>query len=57
MSDRPYRPRRAVLYMPVTNAKALAKLPQLDCDAVIVDLEDAVAPDDKEAAREALRQG
>ena len=56
MSDRPYRPRRAVLYMPATNAKALAKLPQLDCDAVIVDLEDAVSPDDKEAAREALRQ-
>jgi citrate lyase subunit beta / citryl-CoA lyase len=55
MSDKPQRPRRAVLYVPASNAKALAKLASLECDAVIFDLEDAVAPDDKEAARDALR--
>lgn len=52
----PSRPRRSVLYVPASNAKALAKLPQLACDTVIFDLEDAVAPDEKQAAREALRQ-
>lgn len=48
-------PRRSVLYVPASNAKALAKLAELPVDAVIFDLEDAVAPDDKQAAREALR--
>lgn len=56
MTQRTQRPRRAVLYMPATNSKALAKLPQLACDAVIVDLEDAVSPADKASAREALRE-
>lgn len=51
---RPSRPRRSVLYVPATNAKALAKLPGLACDAAIIDLEDAVAPDAKVAARAAL---
>lgn len=49
------RPRRSVLYVPASNAKALAKLPELACDAVIFDLEDSVAPGEKQAAREALR--
>jgi citrate lyase subunit beta/citryl-CoA lyase len=48
------RPRRSVLYVPASNAKALAKLPSLPCDAAIIDLEDAVAPGDKIAAREGL---
>ncbi|HSN11996.1 MAG TPA: CoA ester lyase [Propionibacteriaceae bacterium] len=48
-----YRPRRSVLYLPASNARALAKARTLACDAVILDLEDAVAPDAKVAAREA----
>lgn len=50
----PYRPRRSVLYVPASNDKALAKIATLACDAVIIDLEDAVAPADKVAAREKL---
>lgn len=49
-----YRPRRSVLYVPASNDKALAKIAQLACDAIIIDLEDAVAPADKIAAREKL---
>ena len=45
------RPRRSVLYMPGSNAKALAKAASLPADALILDLEDSVAPDAKEAAR------
>lgn len=55
MTTRPFRPRRSVLYVPASNAKALSKLPGLACDAAIIDLEDAVAPDAKVAAREALK--
>jgi citrate lyase subunit beta/citryl-CoA lyase len=44
-------PRRSVLYMPASNAKAVEKARGLTCDAVILDLEDAVAPDAKESAR------
>ncbi len=51
MSD--FRARRSVLYMPGSNARALEKAKTLPCDALILDLEDAVAPDDKPAAREA----
>ena len=47
------RPRRSVLYVPGSNARALAKSRLLDVDAVIIDLEDAVSPDDKRAARAA----
>ncbi|MDG4893272.1 CoA ester lyase [Mesorhizobium sp. WSM4976] len=47
-----YRPRRSVLYIPASNDKALAKLGSLACDAVIIDLEDAVPPADKAAARD-----
>lgn len=45
------RPRRSVLYMPGSNAKALAKAATLPADAVILDLEDSVSPDAKAAAR------
>jgi len=45
------RPRRSVLYMPGSNAKALAKGRTLSADALILDLEDSVAPDAKAAAR------
>lgn len=45
------RPRRAVLYMPGSNARALEKARDLPVDAVIFDLEDAVSPDAKELAR------
>lgn len=48
-----YTPRRSVLYMPSSNARALEKAKTLDVDALILDLEDAVAPAEKEAAREA----
>lgn len=47
------RPRRSVLYLPASNQRALAKARTLDVDAVILDLEDAVAPEAKESAREA----
>jgi citrate lyase subunit beta/citryl-CoA lyase len=49
MSD--LRPRRSVLYMPSSNDRALEKAKTIPCDALIFDLEDAVAPDTKEAAR------
>jgi len=45
------RPRRSMLYMPGSNARALDKGRTLACDALIMDLEDAVAPDAKEQAR------
>ncbi|MBV8977636.1 MAG: CoA ester lyase [Alphaproteobacteria bacterium] len=45
------RPRRSVLYMPGSNARALEKARALAADALILDLEDAVAPDAKELAR------
>ncbi|WP_068427100.1 HpcH/HpaI aldolase/citrate lyase family protein [Piscicoccus intestinalis] len=47
-----FRPRRSVLYMPASNERALAKAATLPCDGLILDLEDAVAPDAKEVARE-----
>jgi citrate lyase subunit beta/citryl-CoA lyase len=47
-------PHRSVLYVPAANEKALAKIPTLAADAVILDLEDAVSPDQKVAARETL---
>src|SRR5947207_11373522 len=45
------RPRRSVLYMPGSNARALEKARELPADALILDLEDAVAPDAKALAR------
>jgi citrate lyase subunit beta/citryl-CoA lyase len=46
------RPRRSALYMPASNAKAIEKAKTLDCDVVILDLEDAVAPEAKAMARD-----
>ena len=46
------RPRRSVLYMPGANERALEKAKTLETDALILDLEDAVAPDAKSQARE-----
>ncbi len=55
------RPRRSLLFMPGANLRALAKARELPADGLIFDLEDAVAPDAKEAARAnvaaALAQG
>src|ERR1700674_2074082 len=55
------RPRRSVLYMPGSNARAIDKARTLAADALILDLEDAVAPEAKPAARlqvcEAVRGG
>lgn len=55
------RARRSVLYMPGSNARALEKARTLPADAIILDLEDAVAPDAKEVARaqvaDAVRNG
>ncbi|HBM89569.1 MAG: CoA ester lyase [Parvibaculaceae bacterium] len=45
------RPRRSVLYMPGSNARALEKARSIPADALILDLEDAVAPDAKAEAR------
>ena len=45
------RPRRSVLYMPAANERALEKAKTLPADAIIFDLEDAVAPDAKELSR------
>ncbi len=45
------RPRRSMLYMPGSNTRALEKAKGLAADALILDLEDAVAPDAKEEAR------
>jgi citrate lyase subunit beta/citryl-CoA lyase len=46
------RPRRSALYMPGSNARALEKAREIAADALILDLEDAVAPDAKELARD-----
>lgn len=51
MSDIIARPRRSVLYMPGSNARALEKARDIPADALILDLEDAVAPDAKAEAR------
>lgn len=52
MSAASVRPRRSVLYMPGSNARALDKAKTLPADALILDLEDAVAPEQKALARE-----
>jgi citrate lyase subunit beta / citryl-CoA lyase len=56
-----FRPRRSVLYMPGSNVRALEKARTLAVDAVVLDLEDSIAPDAKPAARaqvaEALAAG
>ncbi|MBX8825502.1 CoA ester lyase [Ochrobactrum sp. SFR4] len=50
-----YQPRRAVLYVPASHQKALAKSTQLQPDAIIYDLEDSVAEQMKHEARDNLR--
>ena len=45
------RPRRSVLYMPGSNARAIEKARTLAADGIILDLEDSVAPEAKETAR------
>ena len=53
-SPRPVRARRSVLYLPASNARALDKARGLACDGLVFDLEDAVGPQDKAPARQAL---
>ena len=48
------KPRRSALYMPGSNARALEKAKSLDADVIIFDLEDAVAPEAKQTAREQI---
>ena len=48
-----FRARRSVLYMPSSNERALEKAKTIACDGLILDLEDAVAPEAKPAARDA----
>src|SRR5580698_4071247 len=61
MSSRHHKPRRSVLYLPGSNARAIEKARTLACDVVVLDLEDSVAPEAKLAARalaaEAVRMG
>ena len=54
MTTTAIRPRRSVLYMPGSNARAIEKARSLPVDGVILDLEDAVAPDAKVQAREQI---
>lgn len=49
------RPYRSALYIPASRERALDKARGLPCDAILFDLEDAVAPDEKPAARDTLR--
>ncbi|MCR9260818.1 MAG: CoA ester lyase [Pseudomonadaceae bacterium] len=50
------RPRRSVLYMPGANTRAMEKAKSLDCDTVVFDLEDAVAPAAKAQARQQVAE-
>lgn len=54
--DHTARPFRSVLYIPAANARAMEKAASMPVDAIIFDLEDAVAPDAKAQARELLAQ-
>jgi citrate lyase subunit beta/citryl-CoA lyase len=49
----PSRPRRSALYLPASNPRAIAKARTLPADVIILDLEDAVAPEAKDEARDA----
>jgi len=49
----PSRPRRSALYLPASNARAIAKARTLPADVIILDFEDAVAPEAKDEARDA----
>ena len=48
------RPRRSLLFMPGSNARALEKARNLPADGIILDLEDSVAPDAKAMARDQI---
>src|SRR6202011_2732879 len=50
------RPRRSLLFMPGSNARALEKARNLPADGIILDLEDSVAPETKAAARAQIAQ-
>src|SRR5215212_6597325 len=50
------RPRRSLLFMPGSNARALEKARNLPVDGIILDLEDSVAPDAKALARDQIAQ-
>src|SRR3981189_3358530 len=50
------RPRRSLLFMPGSNARALEKARNLPADGIILDLEDSVAPDAKATARDQIAQ-
>jgi citrate lyase subunit beta/citryl-CoA lyase len=53
-SPTPFRPRRSCLYMPGANPRALEKAKSLSADMLILDLEDAVAPEAKAEARQVI---
>ena len=53
MTDRPFR---SALYIPGSNERALEKARNLPVDAILFDLEDAVSPDEKVAARHTLKE-
>ncbi|MEM1402932.1 MAG: CoA ester lyase [Pseudomonadota bacterium] len=50
--NKTFRPRRSCLYIPGSNSRALEKATQLDVDCILIDLEDAVAPEAKAVARQ-----
>src|ERR1700675_1247856 len=50
------RPRRSLLFMPGSNARALEKARNLPADGIILDLEDSVAPEEKATARDQIAQ-
>ena len=54
MTEIAHRPRRSALYMPGANTRALEKARTLAADMLLLDLEDAVAPEAKGEAREAV---
>jgi len=55
VSPRPYTPRRALMYVPGSDSRKVAKIPQLGADCVCLDCEDGVALNQKAAARENIR--
>ena len=51
----PNRLLRSVLYVPADRPRAIAKAREVPCDALVIDLEDSIAPEGKDAARETMR--
>jgi len=56
MTNSDIKPRRTMLYVPASNSRAMAKAMDLPVDMVAFDLEDSVAPDAKDAARQGLTE-